>query len=388
MKALSLSGQDGSGKSQHIRLLGWDNPNLFHITRPLIEYNPNWPKLKGYAAAEWWFEKVSMDELASLIVEAINTRHRDSVPGKISVYDRGCFMFEAVCAATKMTREEVPLEAARKWARTIFLQKLDHQPEECEVVLIPSAPYFASVNHLLAVVDPPEDLGFPISSRRRYARYQDNLRAALSSMTAERSCHLVTVDAPIIEVQDRIRSVAEKEFDRAVRRLDIATSPIIGFGGLSECGKSSFAQHLATQHGFSRFKLRYFIEVVERLGKRTPELVVLEVIRFLRDHYYLERISLESLHDPYVPAMLKLLLGDRFRIVYIETDQEVRIQRAMKELSIDVTAATTLVIDKDHGKKERGAEVVRGIADLVFDNSSDRHTENLESFASQLLIAS
>jgi hypothetical protein len=157
-------------------------------------------------------------------------------------------------------------------------------------------------------------------------------------------------------------------------------------GGLSECGKSSFAEHLRLSHNFLRLKLRFFIETILQRGEQpTPEAIALELFSFLDCHYYVKHISVESLHDPYVPAMLKLMLGERMRIVYIDTDVAVRTRRAAKELGISAAAATILVERKDEVKKSRGAESVRTIADLVFNNLSDDHEEAiLRSFAAHL----
>ena len=138
-------------------------------------------------------------------------------------------------------------------------------------------------------------------------------------------------------------------------------------------------------HNFLRLKLRYFIEAILQRGEQaTPEAVVLELLSFLGCHYYVKQISVESLHDPYIPAMLKLMLGERMRIVYIDTDVATRTRRAAKELGISIADAAVLVERKDEIKRRRGAESVKAIADLVFDNSFDNHEDALRAFANQL----
>jgi hypothetical protein len=71
-----------------------------------------WLNLTGYESSRWWFEQVPIDELAEIIIGSLNTRNRDRADGKISVHDRGWRMFKAVCAATKMVRENVALTEA------------------------------------------------------------------------------------------------------------------------------------------------------------------------------------------------------------------------------------------------------------------------------------
>jgi hypothetical protein len=92
----------------------------------------------------------------------------------------------------------------------------------------------------------------------------------------------------------------------------------------------------------------------------------------------------ESLHDPLIPAALKLMIGDRFKIVFIETDERVRISRAAKELGIPYDQAAIVVTEKDFIKKRRGAETVRSIADWIIDNSSEGVEESLATFSSLL----
>jgi hypothetical protein len=46
MRPLSLNGVDGAGKSQQIRLLA-QNGDVFHVTKPLIQYSERWTKLEG-----------------------------------------------------------------------------------------------------------------------------------------------------------------------------------------------------------------------------------------------------------------------------------------------------------------------------------------------------
>ena len=67
MRKVSFNGLDHSGKSQQIRTLVHDSPQLFHVTKPLTEYSHRWPKLEGPEMSRWWFETVSVEELTDIL---------------------------------------------------------------------------------------------------------------------------------------------------------------------------------------------------------------------------------------------------------------------------------------------------------------------------------
>jgi hypothetical protein len=384
-KVVSLNGRDGSGKSQQLRLLSWQNNGLVHVTKSLTQYDSRWPVKTGYESSRWWFEQVPMEELANIIIESLNVRNRDRAHGRVTVHDRGWRMFKCVCAATKMTRENVSLGEANRWAEEKFSLLASRSFDEKEVVFDADDEYFGRIQSVSRFIRPPEDTGFPEEARRRYARYQSHLATAMESEFRHSGVTRIPVHEPIFEVQNRLRAIVNRTSGISLPEVGKTFSLVVGFGGLSECGKSSFAEYLRTSHGFLRLKLRYFIEVIRKRGENpTPEAVALELLAFLSCHYYVPRVSIESLHDPYVPAMLKLMFGQRFKIVYIETDVDIRVRRAAQELGMPMSEARVLVEEKDETKKSRGAESVRTIADLIFNNSSDTHAGNLRAFADQL----
>ncbi len=365
-------------------MLVHDSAQLFHVTKPLTAYSHRWPRLEGPEMSRWWFETVSVEELADIFIESLNRRNKDHCAGKITVLDRGWRMFKAVCVATWLTKEKVGIQEAMAETTRRFITKLDYEPSEFEILLVPNTEYLQSVESVRRLLGSADDV-FPIHMRQRYARYQTYLQETVKECFAETTPQRIEVDASIIEIQNRVRILLNSAYDLQLPGIGNTALMVVGFGGLSECGKSSFAEHLRVHHGFYRLKLRYFIECVEGRGeKATPEKVAMELLRFVQRHYYVQRFSIESLHDPYIPAFLKLMWGERFKIVYLNVDKEIRCRRAALELGVDSSVAYAIVDGKDRAKLDRGANLVCQIADVVFNNASDSLCENLDKFESLL----
>ncbi len=387
MNTLSVNGKDGSGKSQQIRLLYWNNKNIIHITRPLITYSSSWPKLYGYEMSQWWFERISVEKLVDIIIESLNYRHKDNIDGKLTINDRGWRMFKSVCAATTMTREQITLEEATAGVDKQFDKKIDHDLAETEILLKADQDYFSKIRHIVKFIRPPEDNGFPEESKKRYLAYQKNLSKAIDLYFSSENIYKIAVNEPIIDVQNKLREIITNQTGITLPRICDKLRLVVGMGGLSDCGKSSFADYLRKDYGFLRLKLRYFIESLIKEGKETtPEKTVLKVLGFLESLPYDQFVTVESLHDPYIPAMLKLLLGDRCRIVYLDTEKRTRIHRCSIETGLGLNEAERIINEKDDIKRGRGAEEVKNISDIVFDNSENQHLQNLKKFVTALNV--
>lgn len=386
MKAISFNGRDNSGKSQQVRFLKWKNEEFFHVTKPLSAYSTRWPNLHGCEASRWWFEEVGMRELTDIIIESLIARQEDFLDGKISIYDRGVKMFKAVCAATRMTRENILLSEAISITNRQFASASKYLIEEYEVFLEADPVYFREVEDFVEIVRPREDAGFPENIRQQYQKYQSNLSATTGVYFGNIGFH-IRVGEPILLIQNQIRERINFLYKIKLPLIKPVTQLIVGFGGLSESGKSSFAEYLRTSHNFCRLKLRYFIESLEKRSQEvTPEAVCFELLDYLERHYFLTRISIESLHDPFIPSMLKLMLGSRMQIVYIEVEHSIRVRRTALELGITFKEVEDIVSKKDKIKRDRGAERVKGIADIVFNNSSDSHESSLATFSNLLFL--
>lgn len=162
---------------------------------------------------------------------------------------------------------------------------------------------------------------------------------------------------------------------------------LIVLTGMSESGKSSLAQALSEQAGYSRLKLKYFKGLASRDGRNADDVAIGdEITRFLSDHYYLKRVSLESLHGADLGFRLKLLLGERCRIVFIDTPEEKRIERAAAQLGIPAAKAALEIKEKDAIKRASGIEEVLGMADVRFDNRKDGFEDAFAAFRASLLV--
>src|SRR3989339_1684394 len=193
MQKVSFSGLDHSGKSQQIRMLIHDSPQLFHVTKPLTEYSHRWPKLRGPEMSRWWFETVSVEELTDIIIESLNRRNEDQYEGKITVLDRGWRMFKAVCVATWLTIEKVEIQEATAETTRRFLTKLDYEPSEFEILLVPNAKYLRSVEPVRGILSSDDNV-FPQRMRQRYARYQTYLQEAVKNCFASPPPRRIEVD--------------------------------------------------------------------------------------------------------------------------------------------------------------------------------------------------
>ncbi len=195
----------------------------------------------------------------------------------------------------------------------------------------------------------------------------------------------ICVDASIYVIQNRIRHFLNEQIGLDLVEFANSISLMVGFGGLSESGKSSFAEHLRKNYVFSRLKLRYFIEILEKRGDlRTNEKIVFELLYFLKCHYFQKRVSIESLHDPFIPAFLKLLLGEKFKTIFIEVTEEERIRREAQALKVNLEIAKEDIQKRDTIKQNRGALRVKDISDFVVNNNSNSLEVNLSKFTSML----
>ncbi len=387
MKAIvSLNGIDGTGKTQQIKILGNDYPDYFHIPKALVEYSSRWPKIRNEISfSKWWFEEISIYDLFDIFVESLNNRNLDNSTDKIVLLDRGCNMFKAVCVATWITRDDqISLEYASGIVNEKFQKGLRFDPkEEIQIILKPCQEYRKKIEPLLNVWDPPQV--FTEFTQNRYERYQKNLRNTMAIFFPNSEFLEIYVDASICEIQNRIRHFLNKRTGLNLTEFANSISLMVGFGGLSESGKSSFAEHLRKSYVFSRLKLRYFIEILEKRGElRTNEKIVFELLYFLKCHYFQERISLESLHDPFIPAFLKLLLGEKFKTIFIEVAEEERIRREAQALKVNLGIAKDDIRKRDVIKQNRGALRVKDIADFVVNNNGDNLEVNLSKFTSML----
>lgn len=384
MKSIALSGLDGVGKTQQISLLKLDGNKTFHFTNPLVKYDERWPDYKGTSMGKWWFEDVSPDLFVDIILSSLKKRSADTAGGKISIHDRSVNMFKAVVAATFLTRGIQREVDILNFVDTAFEEVQALYSEETEIVLIPSDEYQSSIQMYLDSIN-FETETFSEQNEIRYQRYQSFLKKMLEVYVYPLAQPII-VDAPIVDIQNRIRSLLNGDLSLNLQQFLSDDTLIIALGGLSECGKSSFANHFRGRHGFFRLKQKYFYDLVEsHYGVIKPDLVVLEMLRFFQSHTITKNFTLESLHDPAIPAMLKLFFGTRAKIVFIDTSIQVRSLRCADEEKCDIEQAKRLIAGKDALKIARGAELVKAIADQVVNNDVGNFVENSETILVKLV---
>ncbi|MGL5864538.1 MAG: hypothetical protein ACRCYX_01525 [Dermatophilaceae bacterium] len=142
-------------------------------------------------------------------------------------------------------------------------------------------------------------------------------------------------------------------------------------GGMSESGKSTVGELLRDEHGVTRLKIGYLIEVAAiRAGVAYPykhwsereqaEQLTEEIIRFA-ETTKARTISLESARRFEATAHLKRVWGDRCQVVYLDADTPVRARRTVE--------SEFQLRDRDAIKLERGADRIAEIADHRIDNS-------------------
>lgn len=238
---------------------------------------------------------------------------------------------------------------------------------------IPDSKYFTLLQN--------ESSDFTEDENEFYLVYQNLLRETIAIYFRDEAIDRITVDKAICEIQNELRLLLNKVAGLSLPDICGGVKQIIGFGGLSECGKSSFAEHFYRNKGYYRLKLGYFVEILKRRGEKdTPESVAMEFLHFCKAHYYVENFTLESLHEPYTPAFLKLLFGSRFKIAYLYAPFDVRSKRASVEQGVSLSEAENNTRNKDLVKEGRGAKVVGEIADIKFNNSDGKHCENMLNF--------
>lgn len=374
---IAINGVDGVGKSQQIKLLRFYNNEALSFAKPLIEYSKKWPKLKGRDMFSWWFKKADISEFFDVVLESLNVRHRE-FENSVVILDRGTLMFKAVCAATISVRTGASVQDSMKNVDSLFSDHLDYDlGAEHNILLQPDLDYQASIASYLSLLQDGTE-GFTDEENEVYSCYQKLLKEAIHYYFDSVTVSKITVDRPICEIQNELRKLVGNIATQSLPEICGGIKRIIGFGGLSECGKSSFAEHFRKNRGYCRLKLGYFVEILKRNGEKdTPENVAMEFLHFCKTHYYVEDFTLESLHEPYTPAFLKLLFGTKFKIVFLDVPFTIRCRRLSIEQGISFSQAEEATRNKDRVKMDRGAEIVGAIADINFDNSNNEHRKNI-----------
>ena len=383
MSIVSISGLDGVGKSTQVALLE-RNPRV-KCSGSLNRYTGKWPKLSPQDHFNWWFKEIPFGEFLKLVIDSLNERNRHASEGFVTVQDRGERMFKAVCVATLLTRDPgVEPEAAHTLVESEFQRGLQY-PENPEIFLVRDSKYTSATSFLSASDRNARSSPFTAEQNSTYRAYQIHLESAVARYLYGSGCRVVPVNDCILVVQNVIRAIVAEMTGVAFEPLCSQLEEMIVLSGLSESGKSSFAQALSDHERYCRLKLKYFNGLASRRSSNvTSEAIGHEIVHFLSDHYYLKRVSLESLHGAHLGLHLKSLFGDRCRIVYIDTPENLRIERTARQMGKPVSEVTKEIRHKDLLKLEQGIEQVSLIADVRFSNQGDGFVSAFQSFSTLL----
>ncbi|MFI6006921.1 nucleotidyltransferase domain-containing protein [Streptomyces sp. NPDC051366] len=368
---LALSGADNTGKTKQLGILGRRVGAAAAGAGPLDVHDGRWDAIKKEGMGSWWFETGPVEEVADVLGSSYLQRSRFvAARMQVRLMDRGIPMLEASVAATVAVREGLAPEQAADRAR---------------ILLAPYAPELAAAERaehgvvLLHHEDPAIGTARALSHEKSvtptYAKYQQALHWQIHRLVAEgRFEEVIVVDGrPVAAVQDDLR-----------RRLHLHTAlvparclsgvRVVALGGMSESGKSTAGEYLRTRHGHARLKMGYLIEdAASRSEIDAPydiapvvraELVLDGLDRYAAAHHFVDRITVESLHEYEVTAELRRMLGAQLHVVYIDTASSVRARRG--------TAGPADVTDRDRVKASRGARRIAEIADAVVDNNGSR----------------
>lgn len=384
MQIISISGSDGVGKSEQTGLLGADK--IFNLTGHLVDYGNRWPKTGPVEFFNWWFRDVPFLEFVSIVLEALICRRATYKADKININDRGTLMFKAVSAATLFTREYTTTDEAASVIDRLFERELQESAIEQEVLLRLDPKYAAGISHLVRIASGPGGSSYLPWQEEVYARYQSSLAYFIDHYYRDIDPgNVVRVDSCIIDVNNKLRAAISKLSGTDLHPVCESLETLVAFGGLSECGKSSFAERLSTHHQSYRLKIKYFGELIRGRGLDVgPVLLGRELLDFFRNHKHVRRASIESLHGVELPAYLKLLFGSRLKIVYLDTPEHIRIGRTAQELGVDFELARAQTVAKDSVKLSCGADKVKYIADVVFSNERDGFETAFSAFVEQV----
>lgn len=360
--SVSLNGVDNVGKSTQA---AWLRRGILgaHAVGTIDAWDPRWRQVAAGDFAQWWFADSSTAEHVALVLAGHRARRSGS--GHLALEDRGLPMLRAACAATAVIKEGISAGEALGLVERIAAS-------------LPAAESRREVHVLLRRADnPAEEARKALLRERRpaderYAAYQRAL-AQIVAVQAERGQYdavLEIGDAPVLDVQRRLRTRLASFGISAAPIPDASPGRLWVLAGLSESGKSTVGALLRDEHGATRLKIGYLLEIAA-LRTRTAdpytwpepeqaERLTEEILRFT-EACKAGTVSIESAHRLEATAHLKRVWGDRCQVVYVDAPFSARAARAAE--TIDQLRA------RDAIKTGRGADRIKGTADHVIDNS-------------------
>jgi hypothetical protein len=360
--SVSLNGVDNVGKSTQAAWLRRGIPGADAVGA-VDAWDSRWQEVAAGDFAQWWFADSSTAEHVGLMLGSHRARRSGS--GHLALEDRGLPMLLAACAATAAVKEGISVAEAMRLVDGIAADLPAAQPRrEVHVLLRRSDdPVHEAREALLREPRPPGE---------RYAAYQHAL-AEVIAMQAERGEYEAVLDvggAPILEIQRQLRARLAAFGIPVVPLPDTWPDRLWVLAGLSESGKSTVGALLRDEHGVTRLKIGYLLEVAAlRAGAADPyqwpepeqaERLTEEILRFTAA-CKADAVSIESARRFEATAHLKRVWGDRCKIIYVDATPAIRASRTWDPEG--------QLRARDAVKREHGAHRIAGIADHVIDNS-------------------
>ncbi|MBN1275581.1 nucleotidyltransferase domain-containing protein [Candidatus Woesearchaeota archaeon] len=361
-----MNGLDKSGKTTQAELSKKRN-GLVEIVGSLNEMN-SFPKLQGKELFDWWFNDGDSDTVVKTLAKSVNERavYASGINSPLIIVDRGDVMFDAVYAATLATREDISLQEAEMEVSLILHDERLFLKTDADV-------FFAQDLHNTSIRLGQE--GFNKECDLLYSRYQHMLSDALLSRK-NAFTHIIDAKRSIQEINDVLQNVIISKMNNVTNHGSI--NKVFGFSGLSESGKSSLAQYVADEHGFTRLKIKYFTDLIrEKYSYQDvidesflASLFVKELSHFASAHYYMGDFTIESLHGFDFTKGLADALGKKFKIAYVETSADKRVLRNALALGVTESESARLIKQKDEEKNAKGVSSIHDIADVIINNDN------------------
>lgn len=360
---IGINGVDNLGKSTQIRLLPFFSSESLRIMDSLSHYVSEL-SLPPKESFKWWMES-DPAEFTRAIALGVKARIDES-RADICILDRGTFMFRAVCLAKWLLHERVSLATLSAHVSEIF-GSCGALEDELNVLLTRDQQYIDQTRVLRSFLTGAVKKASPFTEdeNRLYGRYQNNLTDAIEQVASESNVVYVSAGAPILEVQNAIRRGLNAAIGKTLFvNLAAQTKLIVGLSGMSESGKSTMAEKLVAESNGVRLKLNFFN--FGQISDCSPEeSLAIKFMLFCHTHYFRQNFTVESLHGIRLSAYLKLFFGSRFRLLYLDTPLDVRVQRWQDANTVTWEAALQAISARDAEKEILGCSQIAGIADEV-----------------------
>ncbi len=172
-----------------------------------------------------------------------------------------------------------------------------------------------------------------------------------------------------------MRLVAELYQTTVIENAVYTSCSFYGVTGMTESGKSYYANHLDISYNMWNLKIRTFIENAKYLYDDSIS-TLLEVmsiqlmLEFSIYHYFKHSMVIESIYSERIHNLISNLFKDKYKLIYVDVNEDERKNRSLDSLS--------QLEKKDIKKKKLGIDKLMNIADFKLDNSKSIEYSNTQ----------